>query len=98
MTLPTLLPQDLRDTLPTLGKTAKQKNPIAHIRFFYPDFHWTWYGIEFDGKDIFYGFVDGDFPEYGTFSLQELMENRGKLGCEIERDLSFTPLPMDEVL
>lgn len=98
MKLPKLLPQEIRDTLPKLGDTAQQKNPIAHIKFFYPDFHWTWYGIEFDGEDIFYGYVVGDFPEFGTFSLRELMENRGTLGFEIERDLYFNPIPIDEVL
>ena len=27
--------------------------------FFYPDFNWTWYAIEFDGKYTFFGLVDG---------------------------------------
>ena len=98
MKLPKLLPQEIRDKLPKLGDTAEQKNPIVQTRFFYPDFPWTWYAIEFDGKDIFYGYVDGDFGEYGTFSLSELMSTRGKLGCEIERDLYFTPMPIQEVL
>jgi hypothetical protein len=93
-----LLPQELAATFPKLGETADQDNPIVQAIFFYPDFPWTWYAIEFDGNDTFYGFVDGDFGEYGTFSLSELMSTRGKLGCEIERDLYFTPLPIKEVL
>lgn len=47
--------------------------------------------IAFDGKDIFFGFVDGDVPELGDFSLRELLSTRGKWGLPIERDLYFTP-------
>jgi hypothetical protein len=36
---------------------------MVWVKFFYPDFSWTWYGIEFDGKDFFYGYVEGNFPE-----------------------------------
>lgn len=48
--------------------------------------------------EIFYGLVKGDFTECGDFSLRELMETRGKLGCEIERDLFFEPTPLNELL
>jgi len=36
--------------------------------------------------------------ELGTFSLQELRENRGQLGLEIERDFYFTPCPLSTLL
>ena len=85
-----LLPKDILDKLPRLGETSEEKDPVAVVKFFYPDFSWTWYGIEFDGKDIFYGYVKGFENEFGTFSLRELLENRGKLGCEIERDFYFS--------
>lgn len=53
--------------------------------------------IEFDGQDIFYGFVDGDFPELGSFSLSELQNCRGKLGLSIERDRYFEPCRLSEL-
>lgn len=92
-----LLPKEILDRLPKLGETAEQENPVAIVKFFYPDFSWTWYGIEFDGQDIFYGLVDGFEREFGTFSLKELMENRGKLGLEIERDFYFKPTSAKEL-
>ena len=52
---------------------------------------WTWYAIEYDGADLFYGFVDGDEPELGYFRLSELVANRGKWGLPIERDRYFDP-------
>ena len=62
-----------------------------------PDFSWTWYAIEFDGDDIFFGFVDGFAKELGSFRLSELLENRGTFGLEIERDLHFTPKRLSEL-
>ena len=67
------------------------------VKFFYPDFSWTWYGIEFDGEDTFFGYVAGNFPELGYFSLNELKSNRGKLGLPIERDYYFSPKPLSEI-
>jgi hypothetical protein len=92
-----LLTQALRKKLPPLGATDEDPDPMVIVKFFYPDFHWTWFAIEFDGEDIFYGYVDGEFPELGSFSLSELQNTRGKLGCRIERDRYFRPCQLSEV-
>ena len=97
MTEDELLPKHILEQLPKLGETADQENPLVIVKFFYPDFSWTWYAFEFDGKDIFYGLVDGFEIEFGTFSLKELIENSGKLGIEIERDFYFEPTPVNEI-
>ena len=86
-----LLTKELRKKLPPLGATANEKDPMVICKFFFPDFHWTWYAIEFDGEDIFFGYVVGDFPELGYFSLSELKSVRGKLNLPVERDLHFKP-------
>ncbi len=86
-----LITKELAQRLPVLYATEEEPDPMVQCKFFYPDFHWTWYGIEYDGEDIFFGFVDGDFPELGHFSVHELMATRGKLGCPIERDRYFKP-------
>ncbi len=93
-----LLPPGVLEKLPPLGGTAEEEDVIVQVKFFYPDFGWTWYPIEFDGEDIFYGLVDGFCKELGTFSLLELLENRGKFGCEIERDLYFRPTRIRDLL
>jgi hypothetical protein len=92
-----LLPKGLKNKLSQ--KWGKEdEDPIIYAKFFYPDFGWTWYAFSFEPDDeIFYGFVDGDFPECGDFSLKELMDNRGKLGCEIERDFGFKPQRLSEL-
>jgi len=66
-------------------------------KFFTPDFGWTWYAIEFDGNDLFFGYVVGIEPELGYFTLTELSEFRGVLGLPIERDLWFKPMRLSEV-
>ena len=97
MEIHNLLPQELRARLPQIGATAEHENPLVLAKFFFPDFHWTWYAIEFDGIDTFYGYVDGDFPELGYFSLRELRETRGAFGCAVERDLHFQDTPLQVI-
>ncbi len=92
-----LLPKYILKKLPKLRETEGQEDPTVICKFFYPDFSWTWYAIEFDGEDLFYGYVAGDFPELGYFSLSELKNNRGKLGLPIERDLYFGPYTLSKV-
>ena len=94
-----LLPKEIAATLPPIDSTeAKGLDAIAHVKFFTPDGHFTWYASEFDGEDSFFGFVSGDEPELGYFSLAELRELRGKLGLPVERDRSFKPTPLREIM
>lgn len=92
-----LLPAWVLKGLPPLGATEGHADPICQVKFFYPDFSWSWYAIEFDGDDLFFGLVDGFERELGYFRLSELLENRGKLGLEIERDCHFRPTPLSKL-
>ena len=40
---------------------------------------------------LFFGYVVGDEPEFGYFTLGELKSIRGGLGLRVERDLYFKP-------
>jgi hypothetical protein len=93
-----LLPQFIARTLPPLYATEQQGlKAIAQVKFFTPDANWTWYATEFDGKDIFFGLVQGFETELGYFSLVELKTIRGKLGLPVERDRFFTPTPLEDL-
>jgi hypothetical protein len=61
--------------------------PIV-VKFFHPMSDWTWYAIEFDGEDTFFGLVRGFENELGYFSLSEL-EGTKVHGLGIERDMHF---------
>jgi hypothetical protein len=45
-----LLTNELRARLPKLYATEGQDDPLVQATFFYPDFSWTWYAIEFAAK------------------------------------------------
>ena len=93
-----ILTKEVLKTFPALGVTSKETDPMVWAKFFYPDFDWTWYVIEYDPKDeIFFGYVEGWANELGSFSLKELEENTGKFGCKIERDLYFKPCGLSEI-
>lgn len=80
-----------RLALPPLYATEGQPDPIAWVRFFTPDSFWTWYVVEFDGRDLCFGLVRGQATELGYFQLSELATGRGPLGVPIERDDDFQP-------
>ena len=90
-----LLTQQDRESLPKLyDQEDLGLDATVHIKFFDPSGSWTWYATDFDGKDIFFGLVDGFEKELGYFSLNELQSVRGSLGIGIEKDLYFTPQPL----
>ena len=92
-----LLTQELRKTLPALYSQENETNPVIQVKFFLPASKWTWYGIEFDGEDLFFGYVDGEFPELGYFRLSELEEIRGMWNLPVERDRFFKPTPLHDI-
>lgn len=97
----TLLPPELRSTLPKLYSQEESADPTVQVKYFTPDSSWTWYATEGEpaGDDFrLFGFVIGFEREWGYFMLSELEEARGPLGLPIERDLHFTPAPISEVL
>lgn len=92
-----LLTKDIVKKLPALYSQEKNKDPMVICKFFTPDGSWTWYAIEYDGKDTFFGLVKGFEEELGYFSLSELEKVRGRLGLPIERDRWFTPAPLSTI-
>lgn len=92
-----LMTNEIRKQLPALGATDDTPDPICQIKYFTPDGSWTWFAIEFDQKDTFFGAVSGMEFELGYFSLSELEETTGPLGLHIERDLYFKPTPLSEI-
>ncbi len=92
-----LLTQEIRRRLPQLNATEHDPDPVAQVKFFTPWTYWTWYAIEFDGDDLFFGFVEGHEHELGYFSLAELEALHGPGGLTIERDLYFEPTPLSKL-
>ncbi|MEL6396620.1 MAG: DUF2958 domain-containing protein [Planctomycetota bacterium] len=92
-----LLTADLRRRLPSLYSTDGKPDALVQAKFFTPWTSWTWYAVEFDGEDLFFGLVEGHELELGYFSLEELESIRGPGGLKIERDLYFEPTPLRDL-
>ena len=92
-----LLTDAIRQRLPKLYSQEAVEDPIAQVKFFTPDSQWSWYPVEFDGEDLFFGLVIGFERELGYFSLSEIEACRGPLGLPIERDLHFAPMPISQI-
>jgi len=95
-----LLTQEIRDILPPLYNSEKhpEKESVAMVKFFSPYSQWTWYAVEFDGEDTFFGLVDGFEMEYGYFSYSELEAVTVFGGVPaVERDCHWSPRPVKEI-
>ena len=93
-----LLTKANRKSLPPLGSMDNVADPVAVVKFFNPTGSGSWFAMEFDKKDLFFGWVDGPYPELGYFSLSELSAYRDKrFGLGIERDRYFSPTPLSEL-
>ena len=73
------------------------EDPLVICKFFTPDSNWSWFALEFDGEDLFFGWVVGFEQELGYFRLSELATARGPFGLPIERDIHFSPTRLSEV-
>jgi hypothetical protein len=93
-----LLTEELRRQLPPLySQEDKGSRAVAYVKFFTPDSKWSWWGLEFDGEDTFFGLVEGHVKELGYFRLHELENVRGPLGLPVERDLYWQPKTLAEI-
>lgn len=92
-----LLPKYIKDSLPAFYSQENNTNPMVICKFFLPFTKWTWYVIEFDGNDSFFGYVVGEYNELGYFSLSELQALEGPYGIGVERDLYFEKTPLSKI-
>jgi len=95
-----LLTQELEKRFAQVGQQEDERDPIVVSKFFNPSGAGTWYATEYDPETkLFFGYVSifGDHcDEWGSFSLKELEEFRGRFGLSIERDLHFTEKRISE--
>jgi hypothetical protein len=87
-----MMTKEIEKRIPGLGESEETgDNSRVHVKFFSPWSGWTWYATEYDPDERrFYGYVKGDFPEYGYFSLDELEDTEMFPGVPaVERDKNW---------
>lgn len=93
-----LITKEILQTIPKLYATEEQRNPTVYVKLFTPDSSWSWYITEYDPKQrLCFGLVDGHELELGYFNLNELEELTGPMGLQVERDISFKPVKLQEL-
>lgn len=100
-----LFPKEVRETIPARIVEDDIDNVLVPVKFFCPWNNWKWYVIEGepmlddDGEEYdfkFYGFVVGDFSEFGYFTREQLESVSGMFGMKIERDMLWSPTPLKD--
>ena len=80
-----LLTKEIEKKIPREVNT--EENGRVYVKWFHPFHFWKWYGMTYDPEDgIFFGYVHGDFPEFGSWALDEL-EGIRVMTLPVERDL-----------
>lgn len=96
-----LLTEEVLKEFRQVGDQSEKLDPIVVCKFFNPTGAGTWFATEYDeATQIFFGFVSifhDDCDEWGSFSLHELENFKGRFGLGIERDLWFKPTKFSEV-
>ena len=92
-----LLTKEITTKLPFLYTQEDKEDPTVICKFFTTWSNWTWYAIEFDGKDTFFGYVVGHEKELGYFTLSELQGLKGPMGLSMERDMWFRPCKFSDI-
>ena len=88
------------EKIPKLYETEETPlgDKIVYMHFFI--LGCDWYITEFDGEDIFFGYVilncDSDNAEWGYISQKELKELSIN-GIEIDREIHWKPKPAKEI-
>lgn len=83
---------------PIYSQDSKGDEAVAVCKFFLQGY--TWYVLEANknGNDYeFFGIVDGEYKEYGYFTLSELQSLRGRWGLTVERDMYFKPTQVKDI-
>lgn len=95
-----LLTQELVDRFAQLGDQDLPADQVTvPAKFFCPWSNWTWYPTSYDPESqVFFGYVTGVENELGTFSLDELENQRGPMGLTIERDIYWQEQTLAEVM
>jgi len=94
-----LLTKELANKIPKLYETEEVpvSNKVALVKLFHPVSNWTWYVMEYDGKDTCWGLVVGHETELGYFSLSELDAIESPFDIRVERDIFFRPTTVAEL-
>lgn len=88
------------DELPRLYQTENTRlhDKVIHMHFYFGDC--DWFVAEFDGEDIFFGYVillgDHENAEWGYFTLSELSDIAVAY-TEVEHDLYWEVRPASQV-
>ncbi|MBU4599118.1 MAG: DUF2958 domain-containing protein [Proteobacteria bacterium] len=93
--------QNQLNQLPKLYETEETPLKDKRISMHFFLHGCDWYAAEFDGQDLFFGYVilngDRDMAEWGYFSLRELKQLKDRLGLEVDRDLHWRPMPASQI-
>ena len=95
-----LIPQALRPTIPRLGETAEEEDPMVWVKLFNPVSGWRWYVIELHEvapDAICLVYEVGWDVQRTYFNLSDLDLHAAEVGEPNQLDTTFAPCRLSEV-
>lgn len=85
----TLIPNEIRGTLPDLYSQEQEQDPVVQCKFMTRDGRFAWFLTEYsheDGDTCFGWMVTDGEGELGTFSLRNLQDRIAEMFLEVHDD------------
>jgi hypothetical protein len=92
---------DLKTRLPPLNSQEAEPDPFIYAKFVLPGSDTAWYVME--GQEaaqdfVFFGFISEPVNDFGEFYLSQLQRIKGSHDAAVERDETFTPGRLTDVV
>jgi len=86
------------DKLPGTDDAHAQEDPLIRVKLFNPTGIGYWYLAGYDpDTQLAWGIAHLFESEIGDFDMGEIIDLRGQFGLPVERDIHWTPRPLNEV-
>ena len=91
-----LLTQEDKRQVPRLEMTMGSLDPMVRVLFHMPMLDWTWYVIEYNGKNEVFALEERERTKWGFYNLDELQDLRGPFGLRVQRAQKYLPMPLSQ--
>ncbi len=91
-----LLTQEDKRQIPRFEMTMGALDPMVHVVFHMPMLDWTWYVIEYNGKNEVFALEERERTKWGFYDLNELQDLRGPFGLRVQRAQHYLPMPLGQ--
>lgn len=89
-----LLTREEKKRIPPFEMTQDTTDPLVSVLLHMPTLDWTWYVIEYGGKNEVFALEERERAKWGFYSLEQLEDLRGPFGLRVQQVQRYRPMPL----